>query len=77
LKWLHDPSTGGHSDQDVTTARVKSLFFWREMVKDIRQQFVKNCDICQMCKPVLAGSHVWMILAWISLKVSHLHTAKK
>jgi len=33
-------------------------FFWRETLKDIQQQYAKNCDICQKCKPVLAGSHV-------------------
>lgn len=35
LHWLHDSATGGHSGRDNTLARVKSLFYWRGMTKDI------------------------------------------
>lgn len=54
LKWLHDSPIGGHSGRDVTAARVKSLFFWKGMAKDI-QNYVRNCDTCQRCKPDLAA----------------------
>lgn len=37
LRWLHDSLAGGHSGRDVTAARVKSLFSWKGMLKDIRQ----------------------------------------
>lgn len=53
LKWLHDSPLGGHSGRDATAARVKALFFWKGMLKDI-QNYVKDCDICQKYKPDLA-----------------------
>lgn len=55
LKWLHDSPYGGHSGRDVTSARIKSLFFWKGMNKDI-QHYVRSCDTCQRCKPDLAAS---------------------
>lgn len=55
LKWLHDSPLGGHFGRDVIAVQIKSLFFWKDMTKDI-QQNVKNCDICQRCKPDLAAS---------------------
>jgi len=79
LKWLHESFTGEHSDQDVTTARVKSLFFWRGMLMDIQQQYFKICGICLRCKPDLAGSSwsKWASLAkwWYNTNYhSALHT---
>ncbi|GAU27517.1 hypothetical protein TSUD_147110 [Trifolium subterraneum] len=55
LNWLHDSPSGGHSGRDVTAARVKSLFFWKGVNKDI-QHYVRNCDVCQRCKPDLSAS---------------------
>ncbi|PNY00055.1 Ty3/gypsy retrotransposon protein [Trifolium pratense] len=55
LTWLHSSAIGGHSGRDVTTSRVKSLFYWKGMNKDIIT-FVKNCAICQKNKPDLAAS---------------------
>ncbi|PNY06838.1 retrotransposon-related protein [Trifolium pratense] len=55
LNWLHDSPSGGHSGRDVTAARVKSLFFWKGMNKDI-QHYVRNCDVYQRCKPDLSAS---------------------
>lgn len=54
LHWLHDSPIEGHSGRDVTAARVKSLFFWKGMAKDI-QHYVRNCDVCQRCKLDLAA----------------------
>ncbi|GAU17014.1 hypothetical protein TSUD_37720 [Trifolium subterraneum] len=55
LQWLHDSSLGGHSGRDVTAARIKSLFYWKGMNKDIHN-YVRNCGVCQQSKPDLAGS---------------------
>lgn len=55
LQWLHDSPAGGHSGRDVIVARVKPLFFWKGMTKDI-QYYMRNCDVCQRCKPDLAAS---------------------
>lgn len=70
LKWLHGSSQAGHSGRDVTVQRVKSLFYWKGMAKDI-QAYIRACVICQQCKydtaaspgllqplPILEG--VWM-----------------
>lgn len=53
-RWLHDSSFGGHSGRDATAARVKSLFFWKGMNKDI-QNYIRECDVCQRSKPDLAA----------------------
>lgn len=45
LHWLHDSSLGGHSGRDVTAARVKTLFFWKGMNKDIHT-YVRECATC-------------------------------
>ncbi|MCI13162.1 Ty3/gypsy retrotransposon protein, partial [Trifolium medium] len=42
LDWLHSSSAGGHSGRDSTSARIKSIFFWKGMMKDI-QNFIRNC----------------------------------
>ncbi|KAG7579311.1 Integrase catalytic core [Arabidopsis thaliana x Arabidopsis arenosa] len=49
LQWLHCSGVGGHSGRDVTHQRVKGLFYWKGMVKDI-QSFIRSCGVCQQCK---------------------------
>lgn len=49
LDWLHCSSQGGHSGRDVTVQRVKSLFYWKGLAKDI-QSYLRSCGVCQQCK---------------------------
>lgn len=49
LGWLHGSSSSGHSGRDATHQRVKSLFYWKGMSKDI-QSFIRSCQVCQQCK---------------------------
>lgn len=49
LEWLHGSGQGGHSGRDVTVQRVKSLFYWKGLTKDI-QAYFHSCRICQQCK---------------------------
>lgn len=49
LEWLHKSSSGGHYGRDATHQRVKSLFYWKGIGKDI-QQFIRSCSTCQQCK---------------------------
>lgn len=49
LNWLHKSSSGGHSGRDATHQRVKSLFYWKGMSKDI-QYYIRHCSVCQQCK---------------------------
>lgn len=36
LSWLHESGSGCHSVRDATYQRVKSLFYWKWMNKDIQ-----------------------------------------
>ncbi|KAL1224617.1 putative mitochondrial protein [Cardamine amara subsp. amara] len=49
LQWLHCSGSGGHSGRDVTHQRVKGLFYWKGMIKDI-QSYIRSCNVCQQCK---------------------------
>jgi len=49
LQWLHCSGMGGRSGRDASHQRVKSLFYWKGMVKDI-QAFIRSCGTCQQCK---------------------------
>lgn len=49
LEWLHCSGSGGHSDRDATHQRVKGLFNWKGMSKDI-QAYIRSCNVCQQCK---------------------------
>ncbi|CAH9091704.1 unnamed protein product, partial [Cuscuta epithymum] len=49
LQWAHDSSVGGHSGRDTTIQRLKSLFYWTGMFKDV-QRYIRACDVCQRCK---------------------------
>ncbi|MCH93405.1 putative gypsy/Ty3 element polyprotein [Trifolium medium] len=35
MHWMHNSAAGGHSGRDSTSARIKSLFFWKGLVKDV------------------------------------------
>lgn len=49
FEWLHDSVIGGHSGRDTTVHRIKSLFYWPVMSKEV-QHYIRNCEICQRNK---------------------------
>lgn len=51
LEWLHSSGSGGvgHSGRDATHQRVKDIFYWKGMTKDI-QSYIRSCSVCQTCK---------------------------
>lgn len=49
LNWHHNTPEGGHSGRDLTIQRVRSLFTWKGMSKDVNQ-FVRGCSVCQSVK---------------------------
>ena len=55
LEWLHCSSQGGHSGREVTRQRVKGLFYWKGLTKDI-QAYLRSCSVCQQCKYDVAAS---------------------
>lgn len=45
LDWLHCSGQGGHSGRDVIVQRVRSLFYWKGLIKDI-QSYLRSCLVC-------------------------------
>jgi hypothetical protein len=46
---LHDSALGGHSSEAATYQRVKLVFHWTGLKKDIIK-YVKECVVCQKNK---------------------------
>lgn len=46
---IHQSPIGGHSGQQVTYHRLKQMFYWKGLKKDVVTT-VQGCDICQRCK---------------------------
>nr|CAJ00278.1 hypothetical protein [Lotus japonicus] len=49
LEWLHSSHQGGHSGIRATVVRIKSLFFWKGLSKDVAD-FIQKCETCLRCK---------------------------
>ena len=49
LEWLHDSPQGGHSGIQGTYQKIKGLFWWKNLRKDV-EDYVKGCDTCARCK---------------------------
>jgi hypothetical protein len=46
---FHGLAIGGHSGIQATYQRLKKMFYWQGMKQDV-QNFIKQCDVCQMAK---------------------------
>lgn len=46
---LHNSPVGGHSGQQGTYMRLKSMFYWNGLKRDVIE-YVRACDTCQRCK---------------------------
>ena len=46
---LHSSAIGGHSGGKATYHRLKQLFHWKGMKRDV-EEFVKQCQVCQQAK---------------------------
>lgn len=49
FNWHHNTPGRGHSGREATLKRLKSIFSWKGLTKDVRHM-VKNCHICQSAK---------------------------
>lgn len=49
LQWGHDSPVGCHSGRDATIKRIKGLFHWKGLNKEV-SAYVRNCRRCQTCK---------------------------
>lgn len=46
IEWHHSSPEAGHPGRDATSMRIKRLFYWKGVTKDVKQ-FVKECTVCQ------------------------------
>ncbi|KAI5405312.1 hypothetical protein KIW84_052187 [Lathyrus oleraceus] len=49
LQWLHSSHQGGHSGIRASIARIKSMFYWKGLAKDVTK-FIQQCETCLRCK---------------------------
>ncbi|KAK9683131.1 hypothetical protein RND81_10G118900 [Saponaria officinalis] len=49
---MHSSPLGGHSGVQATLKRLKGIFFWKHMHRDVRN-YIRQCGVCQKCKPIL------------------------
>ena len=49
LSWLHNSAIGGHSGVEATMRRVKTLFYWSGIKREVAA-YIKHCSVCQQCK---------------------------
>ncbi|GKB03552.1 retrotransposon-related protein [Tanacetum coccineum] len=54
LSYFHDGVIGGHSGVKATTHKICSVFYWKGLRKQVKQ-WVKDCLVCQKCKPDLSA----------------------
>lgn len=50
IEAFHSSPVGGHLGIPVTLARLKNLFYWKDMKQQVHL-FVQECLICQQAKP--------------------------
>ena len=58
--YFHESQLGGHLGLFKTTSKIRSLFIWKGMYKDIGSR-VRECQTCALSKPA-QNSH-WGLLA--------------
>lgn len=46
---MHSSTWGGHSGIHATYQKLKSIFYWPKMIKDVKT-IVQECEICQRNK---------------------------
>lgn len=54
IAWHHTSMEAGHCGRDTTIMRIKRIFFWKHMVRSIRQ-FIRECHVCQTAKNELVA----------------------
>ncbi|GJZ15912.1 reverse transcriptase [Tanacetum coccineum] len=54
LSYFHDGAIGGYSRVKATTHKRCSVFYWKGLRKQVKQ-WVKECLVCQRCKPDLSA----------------------
>lgn len=60
LQWLHSSHQGGHLGIKATHQRIKQLFYWKGLLRDI-EQYIQNCETCLWCKceTMVAPNLLW------------------
>ena len=55
IKWYHSSPEAGHVGRDLTVKRLKQVFYWKGLTKQVRQ-FVRLCQVCQASKAETVAS---------------------
>nr|GEZ35739.1 hypothetical protein [Tanacetum cinerariifolium] len=66
LHYFHSGSIGGHLGVKTTTHKICSLFYWKELRKQVKH-LIKECLVCQKYKPDLSTDKVFLGLFWKEL----------
>lgn len=53
---LHNSALGGHYGYLATYMRIKNLFYWPGMKREIKA-YVQECEVCQRCNEENTLSH--------------------
>lgn len=54
VQHFHIGANGGHSGVLVTYKKLSSVFYWKGMQPMVKK-WIKECDVCQRCKPDLSA----------------------
>ncbi|GJS43130.1 retrotransposon protein, putative, unclassified [Tanacetum coccineum] len=54
LSYFHDGAIEGHSRVRATTHKICCVFYWKGLRKQLKH-YVKECLVCQRCKPYLSA----------------------
>ncbi|GJU41624.1 gypsy/ty3 retroelement polyprotein [Tanacetum coccineum] len=54
LSYFHDGTIEGHSRVRATTHKICCVFYWKGLRKQLKH-YVKECLVCQRCKPYLSA----------------------
>lgn len=49
IAWQHSSPESGHVGREATTRRVKNLFYWKGLNKEVKF-FIRDCQVCQVAK---------------------------
>lgn len=66
IDWLHSAPKSSYSRRDMAIKRVKSLFYWKGLTKEVRE-FVRKCQVCQASRYDTTAQPRGLISQWTSL----------
>ena len=65
MKEFHDSMFAGHLGREKTLKNISTMFTWKGMTNDVAE-YVKQCHVCQTCKPSGTSNQGPLVLPEIS-----------